>query len=291
MSNEKKIDTLVEDIENLLVNKRDDIPDEMFAEFGERMASLLRSRLSPSEYKPTLRMSNIGSPCERKLYLEINQPEVVEPLPPQAILKFLYGDILEELLLFLAEASGHKVEGRQDTQEIAGIKGHRDAVIDGVLTDVKSASTYSFNKFKDHKLEEDDPFGYVVQLQSYLGAGKDDPLVTDKTRACFLVVDKTLGHICLDVYANEEWDLEEAYERRKEVINGPNLPERSFEPIPDGKSGNMKLDMFCSYCNVKDACYPNLRTFIYSNGPRHLTTVKKVPDVYEVPKRVLDKAS
>lgn len=64
-------------------------------------------------------------------------------------------------------------------------------------------------------------------------------------------------------------------------MSGPK-PERAFQPEPDGKSGNMKLGLQCSYCNMKHACYPNLRTFIYSNGPRYLTTVVKTPDVPEV---------
>src|SRR5690606_25725922 len=109
-----------------------------------------------------------------------NTPEDGEPLRPEAYLKFLYGDILEDLLLFLAEAAGHTVVGRQDEQEIAGIKGHRDCVIDGTVVDAKSASSYSFKKFKEGRLREDDPFGYVDQLQSYIHSGQNDPLVTDK---------------------------------------------------------------------------------------------------------------
>lgn len=278
----KKIETLVEDIQDLLKNGVEEVPKEKLENFGKAMAELMASRLSREERRPTLRMSNIGSPCGRKLWLEINHPEEREEMPPETYLKFLYGDILEEVLLLLAELSGHSVEGRQDTQEIEGIKGHRDAVIDGVLVDVKSASSYAFKKFKEGTLAQDDPFGYRVQLQSYLHAGQNDPVVTDKNRAAFFVVDKTLGHMCLDFHEKEEWDLSTAYKQRIDSVNSPNLPDRSFPPVEDGKSGNMKLDTFCSYCSVKKACYPELRTFIYSNGPRYLTRVEREPNAHEV---------
>ena len=61
-------------------------------------------------------------------------------------------------------------------------------------------------------------------------------------------------------------------------------PTKCYEPVADGKSGNMKLPVGCSYCSYKHECYPKLRTFIYSNGPKFLTEVGKVPSVLEVDK-------
>ena len=226
-------------------------------------------------------MSNVGKPCERQLWYDINTPEDGESLPPEAFMKFLFGDLCELLLLFLVEASGHEVAGTQDTQEIEGIKGHRDAVIDGVVVDVKSASTYSFQKFRDGTLAQNDSFGYVDQLQSYLYAAGDDPVVTDKSRGAFLVLDKTLGHICLDIHENKHLPYDKIYAHKKAVVASGTPPERGFSPEPDGASGNMKLPMNCSYCAFKEKCHPGLRTFIYSNGPRFLTEVKKVPNVPE----------
>ena len=42
-----------------------------------------------------------------------------------------------------------------------------DCKIDGVVTDVKSVSTFGFKKFKDGSLAYDDPFGYVAQIKGY----------------------------------------------------------------------------------------------------------------------------
>lgn len=226
-------------------------------------------------------MSNVGTPCERKLWYSVNQPEKGEELPPSAKLKFLYGDCIELLLLFLAEASGHEVEGTQDEQEIEGIKGHRDAVIDGTIIDVKSASTFSFKKFEEGTLAQNDSFGYIDQLQSYLYAGQTDDKVTDKDRAGFLVADKTLGHICLDLHERKNIPYDKIYNHKKSVVNSDRLPDRGFDSEADGASGNRKLGINCSYCDFKAECWPSLRTFIYSNGPRFLTEVAREPNVPE----------
>ena len=286
--NRKTIDTLIEDVNELLVNGSDDIPDEMFDEVGKRFAGLLKSRLSLREKRQAtrLRMSNIGSPCFRKTYLQIKFPEEQPKMSPEAYLKFLYGDLIEEMMLFLAEASGHQVTGRQDTYEIAGIEGHKDASVDGVLLDVKSTSSYSYKKFAEHRLLEDDPFGYHVQLQSYLDAAQDDPMVTEKGKAAFWAIDKTLGKHCLDFYEKKDWDFEKGYQIRIDQLGQDALPDRSFEPEPHQKSGNMQLPTFCSYCDMKYKCYEgeNLRTFLASTGPLYLTEVKREPKMVEIDK-------
>jgi hypothetical protein len=281
------IDTLVEDIYKLLDKGSDDIPTEAIDELGKAIANTVVSRLSTEKRAATLRMSNIGKPCERSLWYDINEPEKAEPLTPDTKFKFLFGDIIEEVLLFLSQAAGHKVEGRQSEQSINGIKGHRDAVIDGVLVDVKSASSYSFKKFKDGKLHQDDPFGYITQIQSYSKASEDDPAITDHRRVAFLVVDKTLGHICLDVHPVDRKlgdALHDTYGRKKALVASKEVPPRGFAPEDDGKSGNKKLGIKCSYCAHKFNCYPNLRVFNSYKGPVYLTTVKRQPNMPEMTK-------
>lgn len=268
----------------MLLNGSPTVSDETCEEYGYKFAELLKQTFKgPREpRRGTLRMSSIGKPCERQLYYSVNNTDEAEPLRPEAHMKFFTGHVLELVMLFLAEASGHVVEGTQDTQEIEGIKGHRDAVIDGTLVDVKSASTYSFQKFKTGALEQNDSFGYVTQLQSYLYAGQTDDKITDKNRAAFLVVDKTLGHICLDIHERKNIPYDSIYRHKKEMVSSSSPPPRAFEPEPMGKSGNMSLGIQCGYCDYKHKCHPGLRTFLYSNGPKHLTTVTKIPDVPEL---------
>ena len=274
---------------NEVVDKRKGWTQVVNDHFAATVGDTLMARLGEGvEEQPrgTLRMSSIGQPCERKLWYSVNAHEEGEVLRPETKIKFLYGDILEDLLLSLAVAAGHKVEGHQDTLEIKGIKGHRDAVIDGVTVDVKSASTYSFKKFKEGGLLRDDPFGYMTQLSSYVYAGKDDPLVKDKEGGAFLVIDKQHGHLCLDYHNFKKTGhlgkVEELYDKRIKSAGGSTPPIRGFKAEPEGKSGNYKLGVNCSYCSYKSICHPSLRTFLYARGPVFLTTVKKTPNVTEV---------
>ncbi len=195
-----------------------------------------------------------------------------------------FGDMIEELALTVAMAAGHDVKGQQDRLNVHGIKGQRDAVIDGMTVDVKSASPFAFKKFKEGNLRNDDPFGYISQLSSYVYAAKDDPLVTNKTAGAFLVIDKVNGHICLDVYdfTEELKTKEREMSETKEMVNGP-IPEDRIPPIPQSKtSPNTKLSISCNYCEFNRICWPEARTFLYSTGPVHLVDVVSEPRAFEV---------
>lgn len=276
----KTIETLVEDIHRIFQLPHE-FSEERLERFGKVLAKSVARKINQTGGGGTLRMSSIGTKCNRKLWYSVNLPEIQEILPVEAQIKFLYGDILEVLLLFLAEEAGHSVVGCQDEVVLNGVVGHRDAVIDGVVVDVKSASSMSFQKFKKGLTYAEDDFGYVDQLQGYLHASQEDPLVTDKSRAAFLVIDKTLGHICLDIHKKSDQNYTKIIELKKQAVTG-NKPHRHYTDEPDGKSGNRKLSTACSYCSFKKHCWGDLRTFLYSGGPRYLTEVVRVPDVPEL---------
>ncbi|GAG19460.1 unnamed protein product, partial [marine sediment metagenome] len=176
-----------------------------------------------------------------------------------------------------------------------GITGHRDCIIDGMLVDVKSASPFSFAKFKGGLQYKDDAFGYLTQLGSYLLASQEDDRLTCKDRAAFLVMDKVSGQLHLDYHTftqEDFYDLEETVNSRIQILSDPStVPTKGFHPIDQNKpnakgwvNGNKKLGVNCSYCPFKQHCWPEMRTFLYSNKPVFLTTVVKEPKVYEVPK-------
>jgi hypothetical protein len=284
----KTIDTLVEDIYELLDKgiTREDTNGHW--EYGNEQRNLLVSRLDSNTIsrEPKLRLSSIGTPCARKLWYGLHHPDEREPFLPGTKLKFLYGDVIEELVLQLARTAGHLVEGEQDQIEVNGVKGHRDCVIDGVLVDVKSASPYSFTKFQGGLQREDDSFGYLTQLGSYLLGGRDDPLVKEKNKAAFLVLNKVTGKLHLDMHEFTEEDFDKirtTISERKEVLSrDEQAPEKGFDSVPEGKSGNKRLSVNCSYCDFKKHCWPELRTFLYGRGPVFLTHVEREPNVTEV---------
>lgn len=278
----KKITSLVKDIYARL-NQPKPVEEDSLRSFSSGLTQLLSDTLSRRREGAYLRLSNLGSKCNRKLWYSVHTPELGEPLSGAKRLKFLFGHVIEHLLLFLAREAGHKVTGEQDELVLHGVKGHRDAVIDGQLVDVKSSSTFGMAKFRDHKLDFDDPFGYREQLDGYLHASVADPLVTDKDKASFLAVDKTLGHVVLDTYPKRNKDYQALVKNKQEVLNKVVPPDRAFSDKPEGASGNRKLGLECSYCEYKKTCWPGLRAFKYERKPVFLTHVAREPRVPEIP--------
>ena len=277
----KQITSLVADIYNVLESKQK-IDDSLIDEFTTKLNGLLKVRLSGEGREPALSMSSFGQP-DRKLWYKINQPDKGEPLRGEVLLKFMYGDIIELLVLMLAKASGHDVKGEQDEVTTAGVVGHRDAIVDGVLVDVKSASSFAFDKFRYHKLESDDPFGYLDQLALYITASQSD--LDIKKSGAFIAVNKENGQLAVDVYnVNPAVDYTKEASRKRSMLSEPTPPTRCYPDEEDGKSGNRKLGVNCSYCEFRETCWPGLRTFLYSGKPRFLTQVVREPDVMELKK-------
>ena len=260
--------------------------DKIVDDFGENVKKILKNNITEHEFdRRKLRMSNIGK-NDRQLWYSYNGYKG-EELMPHTRIKFLYGHLIEEMVLALAKLSGHKVTDTQKRAEVGGIKGSMDCKIDGIVTDVKSSSPYGFKKFMDGSLINDDPFGYVDQIKGYAHS-------EGETEMGWLVMDKTNGHLTYlkyDMADESMWywtklnffSIVERIKSIKKVVKLSEPPKRCYEPIPDGKSGNMKLGVGCSYCAYKHECWGKaLRTFIYANGPRFLVETVNVPKVIEV---------
>ena len=158
----KSITTLVQDIYNLFnldpIDKDEKEVDDLIDRCGDMIKVHIKEFLySKPRDMNNLRLSGIGKP-DRQLWYDINTKTEEEKLTPSTRIKFLYGYILEELLLLFASVAGHKVEEQQKEVVLEGVTGHQDAIIDGVLVDCKSASGRGFIKFKNHNLINDDPF-------------------------------------------------------------------------------------------------------------------------------------
>lgn len=280
----KTIKTLVKDIYSLFGSGHKASPDNV-RELADAIAGHVERSLAKREARGTLRGSIIGTKCKRKLWYDVNSPEQAEELNPWTKLMFLKGNIWEEILLFLGQETGHDVQLRQGEVDVKGVKGHIDAVVDGVLLDVKSASGYGMAKFKEHRLVDDDPFGYLKQITFYSEGLHDDPAVSIKGEVAFLAADKSNGQLVLDTYKITDKDrakIVDVVDESIALVNSPDMPDRGFSDVADGASGNRKLCTECSYCPYKNDCWQGLRKFIYSTGPRWYTVVKKDPKVDEV---------
>jgi len=278
----KTIDTLIKDIHDFLGNNEGWFTDEVAKAYSEEVTTRLRQSFGPREPVPRLRLSQMGPKCPRQLWYSIHAPHLAEPLPASAVVKFTYGHLLEALVISWAKAAGHEVTGEQDELDVDGIKGHRDCVIDGCLVDVKSASTLAFRKFKEGTIAQSDDFGYLDQLDGYLLGSRDDNLVRVKDRGYLLAVDKQLGHMCLYEHRLKELEILKRIDEYKQIVVRPEPPPCGCHTIPDGQSGNIRLDVKASYSPYKWHCFPHLRCFIYAKGPVYLTKVVRKPDVIEV---------
>jgi len=283
----KTVHTLVEDIYDLFGPEQLDMDereidyhvDEFATNVKEHLKLFLNEKVRS---RGNLRLSAIGKP-DRQLWYDINleQSEVI-PFTSSTRIKFLYGYILEELLIVLSRLAGHEVTDTQKEVTVEGVKGHQDCVIDGVLVDCKSASGRSFEKFEKSRLERDDPFGYIGQISAYAEANGMD-------EAAFLVINKQTGEICLlPVHSLEMINAGQRIKNLKEIIKSDAPPPHCYSDVADGASGNRRLGTSCIYCTHKKECWKDknggqgLRVFNYARGYRYLTYVAKTPDVPEI---------
>ena len=283
----KTLDTLIQDIysslEGLSSGEALNISEEELDLTLLRMKESILTWSKPREVDNSfrLRMSNIGRPL-RQLWYESKNASDPHVVSGSTQIKFLYGHILEEIVLMLVRMAGHEVTSEQKEVNVSGITGHMDCKIDGQVVDVKTASKFSFNKFKDGSLVNNDPFGYLAQLSGYETA--------EQTKeGGFLVINKESGELCLfrpdDL---EKPNVKEKIKKVKAAIAIDTPPDRCYAPILEGKKGNMKLPSGCAYCPYKFECYSDanngegLRAFKYSNGPVYFTKVVAEPRVEEI---------
>ena len=283
----KTIDTLVEDIYNLfepsITNsiKEKDL-DKYLEQFSKSVTNNIKTVLNEQPRKKRkLSLSSIGKPT-RQLWYDRHSSSEARPISSSTRIKFLYGHILEDLLILLSRASGHTVTEEQKQVDVEGIKGHQDCKIDNVLVDCKSASGYAFKKFANNRLADDDPFGYIAQISAY-SAGNN------VKEAYFLAIDKQHGNLALTrVHDLEMIDAKERVKYLKNVLESKTVPDRCYSDIPEGSSGNRKLAIGCVFCPHKRECWSDvnngkgLRAFKYERGTTYLTQVNRTPDVEEV---------
>ena len=284
---QKRIDTIATDIKKLVAGisngKPANVTEENMDKFLSNIKEAFNSWNNPIREKDgKLRMSVLGKP-PRQLWYDRFSPKKTKSYDASLNIKFLYGHILEHLLLYLAELTGHKIGDQQKKVEIDNIKGHIDATVDGEVCDVKSASSFSFKKFKTGELVGDDPFGYHAQLSGYeAGMGT--------TGGGFLVMDKSTGDVCF--YKPDELakpNVQNLIKTLQDTLKRNSPPDRCYQ-LSETKGGNKSLPIGCQFCAHKWECYKDandgkgLRVFKYSNRYVYLAQVNRQPNVEEITK-------
>jgi len=288
----KTIETLSKDIYHVLdATQEHTASPELAAGYAMRIggefakASLKRDK---PRVKGKLWASDIGKKCLRQHYYNFNEPTEAEKLNGHTKFKFLYGNILEEAVLYFAEEAGHSValpQHRVETEHMGWtISGRIDGVIDNTLIDVKSTSSFGYNKYKKEGLHAgNDSFGYREQLGFYDAFGN---YPTKIKGVGFVWIDKQNGHILYtptDVFTGSQ--IHTKIENIIGAVDGTEVQApKAYTDKPYGQSGNRCLAVGCAYCPFKQRCWRDanggkgLRTFLYSQGPVYLTEVKREPN-------------
>lgn len=282
------ISTLISDIDRLFTEGIDlgfPLPsppvEEAFNAFLENIGKLTKEALS-KKYEPEtpyLRPSNLGTP-DRKLWFLLNTPPSgSNSYSGTKLRSFLFGNIIEQLLVLCAKLAGHEVTEEQAAVERFGLSGSKDCRIDGITIDAKSSSPFAFGKFKDGSLLRDpasDMFGYKEQLGFY----------SEGEVAGWLAMDKSSGELALLLMDEFDAprDIGALVEHKKAVAALAAPPEaKCYEPMTE-KNGNRKLARGCQMCQFKLDCWgrENLRGFRYSTGVELFTHIEALPRVEEV---------
>lgn len=290
------IDTLITDIYGLLDKPNVDMEFnvEQQAALGARMVRHIEQEIKDPDrsHKPETEVyvTQFTSNCDRKIFYNIvGGPHLrKERVPGHNRFKFLYGDLIEESVLYLAELAGHEVSHQQHRLEVDlypyRLCGRIDALIDGYIVDVKSMDYWSFERMV--KGEYEDKWGYYLQLQIYrdmwnhLGLGWPKGLK-------ILAVNKMNGKLHLqDVPAFKDPDNVLMIKTLLDDLGALySRPTRDTEV----KAGNMILKPGCSYCPYKFDCYEEpgyggLEVYAYSNGPTFVVkdSIKKEPKVPKI---------
>ena len=237
---------------------------EVISRFGEECSSAIEKQFNrnakPEKWRP--RMSGLGKPlCQQQL--ERDGVKVEKKMEYNSINRFLFGDLLESLLVMEMEQAGINVEAKQKpvSLEIAGttINGTLDVIIDGAVWDVKTASPYAFtNKFANYgKVKNDDPFGYVVQGFLY-GAAENKPF------GGWIVINKSSGEVNVcpapSIQDEERTAALAVAEHNMTVLNDPSVKLQKLEDEPEkirrNTTGNRLLKTTCAFCDFKEHCWP-----------------------------------
>lgn len=296
----KHVETVAKDIQELLAGVRTGThkvefdSNELLAKFGTSVAKTFKKSLVVEEkVRPPLTFyaSEIGSKCYRQLWYKYHKPELGEPVSASMSMKFMYGGIIEEVVLRLAELAGHKVEYEQESIEFTDsktgivVRGRIDAIMDGeAVVDVKSTSSYGFKDFKAGV--GGNKFGYAEQLDFYGKGLRVKGLLPHYYKMGFIAVDKQLGHILYAPLTGNHTTSALLDDLNMVVTNKVTPPFTRLPTVTEGS--NQKLGMECSYCSYKQECWKDanggkgLRAFGYAGKVVWLTEVKKEPRVPEI---------
>ena len=238
------------------------VSDDLIEEFGNACKEAFKKQFTEERQKKfRYRMSNIGRPlCQ--LQMEKSGAEA-EPMPYNAKMRNLFGDLIEASAITIMKASGIEVTDIQKKVthkfEDKEINGTMDVKINNKVWDIKSASPWSFtHKFSEdsggfESLKKDDAFGYIGQGYMYGVADKSD-------FGGWIVINKSTGEWCTTEVPAEDEAKDEAVKNAESNIKKLESDEPFKRCYSDTEeffykkpTGNRVLNFTCGFCPYKSA--------------------------------------
>lgn len=241
------------------------IPEELLAKFGEETQLALKGRFERDPREFRLYPSSVGKPL---CVLQMDKRYGSDG--PEAM-RGIFGELVEDVVLFLIHASGLKVVLEQERLKVKigthELSGRLDVAIENPkgeveVYDIKSASEYSFKLKKEQSLKDlldSDYFGYVHQLFLYSDAVKLKP-------GGIIFCNKSDGSILVMPVPHHYEDIRERVlnEVKYNLKNIDKPFKRVFEDAPEiykkRATGNRILKQPCTFCAHKFNCWPGLQT-------------------------------
>jgi hypothetical protein len=204
-------------------------------------------RNSGGRHKKYLGMSQVGDPCERKLWYDFRK-FTRKPFEGRMALLFNEGDIYEEKLVKYLTLAGYGIERTgKDQLEFSDFdelfKGHSDGLIHGVtrrthVLELKTANKNKFASFQRFGIQKTYPV-YYSQAQCYMGYSGFE-------RALFVVYCKDNSNIYTERIHFIRQDFEALRQRALRIIS-------ANEPLSRAFDSSAVMD--CQWCDYRLHCW------------------------------------
>jgi hypothetical protein len=206
------------------------IPEHIFNTVGMRIDEACESEFNAGERRDYLGMSQLGYPCELRIWLNYNGYDRGGDFNKAKMHRvFAMGHYIEEFVKNLLVVAGYVISDEQlEFTDFDGrFRGHCDGIIDGItkrkhILEIKSASSHNFMKMKKESVVKCKP-EYEAQIQLYMG-------YAELERGIFVVMCKNTQEIYTERVHFDKEKFEYYKKKAQRIIEAetpPNMDKKS----------------------------------------------------------------
>lgn len=266
---------IVDKIQDWLNAKDITIEDWLARQYGYMAEASIKKQFSKREKGSVLRFSGAGKGARQIAYEYHDFPENGKKMNARSRLVFLYGDLLEALMVTLCKASGVQLtacglDQKTISTTLGGVevKGHLDGLHVGNpirTVEFKSMSSFAFEQLQKGVIDHT----YLVQVNLGMNA-------TGLDECIFVGIEKESGAMHETILSYDKTYVTWANNNISQVVSSTKeiLPARCFSPSKL-KDGNSYYPWNCSYCKFYNTCLvePGLAELVVVKGSYKLKAI------------------